>query len=508
MSDLIDKPGDDWGGNEGTAPPEAQQEVAGASEVAASADQAAAKLASLNVRERLKKTVLVDIDKEAVEVRLSDPNHPLYSAETFEHLAHMENTLPIPESVLKGLNEAGFSRPSPIQAKALPLLLKNPQKSANNPIGKPENLVFQAQAGTGKTGAFAINILSRCDPAIKAPQAFICSPTFPLAVQLAEVMRALGKYTNLEVALVYSDGDRKNLSEAAKSKSEEKIRAQIVVGTVGKIEKDITKGKKENRRYDADQVRVCVFDEADDLFDKNFHDQTSRVIRSLPATTQIVLLSATFPKPLFDFALTQISEPVNSIVLPREDVLLETVKQHYVPCKSDEEKFKALELVYETMEVGQAYIFVPTRAIALQLGDRMIKTGHKVLVFVSGGDMTKDQQAHALKSFLEGTDRVLICTNILARGIDAINTSLVVNYDIPVRQVVANAESRQYKQVADPHVYAQRIGRAGRMGRKGTAISLVSPVEEGYVLAIEKYYGRPITKLDLSDEDKFAADLK
>eukprot|EP00052_Salpingoeca_macrocollata_P014287 m.111940 g.111940 ORF g.111940 m.111940 type:complete len:573 (+) comp19258_c0_seq1:148-1866(+) len=435
--------------------------------------------------EALKGAFLFSADEKDVAVTRADPNSPLYSAKRFTDLADLPDTTGIPEPVLKGIRDLGYIKPSRIQEKSLPLLLRNPK----------QNMIFQSQAGTGKTAAFAITILSRIDFSRAVPQALIVSPTYLLCGQIYEVITKMAKHCGIKVELHYSSRDHQ-LPRGAR------ITAHIVVGTPGKLA-NYLKQPPNVRPFDPANVRVFVADEADELIEQNHKDDLIRIKGSLkPARDlQMILLSATFADHIMKFAKEFVPSPVNLITLPQQEVSVDTVNQLYAMCDGDAGKFQALEIIYSTVSLGQTLIFVEQKRTANELARRMHHNGHVVAVIT--GDLEKEEQSVRLQEFAEGKFKVLITTNIMARGIDVEKISMVVNYDIPV-------VTQHPQKPPDFDVYLHRVGRTGRFGKRGTALTLVdmrNPRELEMVKAIQDHWKHEIKplKIDFDEIEKHIA---
>lgn len=396
-----------------------------------------------------------------VEVQRKDPSSPLYSVRTFEELK-------LRPELLKGVYDVGFDLPSKIQETALPTLLADP----------PQNMIAQSQSGTGKTAAFILASLSRVDESQRWPQVVILSPTYELAIQTGEVAKQMAKFT--EITFIYA-------VRGATFERGHTITEHVVLGTPGKIIDWALKFKF----FDLSKVKVFVLDEADVMIaEQGHHDQSIRIHKKLPETCQMMLFSATYDKEVMEFAEQIIPNPV-MIRLRREEESLENIKQYYVLCSSVEDKFSALSNIYGGLSIGQTIIFCHTRKTALWLSEQMTKEGHAVALL--SGELAIEQRIAVLERFRRGRDRVLITTNVCARGIDIEQVTVVVNFDLPVDQ----------KGRADCETYLHRIGRTGRFGKAGLAINMVDGTRTlGLVRQIEEHFGRPIRKLDADDLDE------
>ncbi|KAJ5103948.1 hypothetical protein N7532_004477 [Penicillium argentinense] len=416
----------------------------------------------------------------SVEVTLNDlqadPDNPLFSVKSFEQLG-------LDERILKGLSKMSFRKPSKVQERALPLLMANP----------PQNLVGQSQSGTGKTAAFVLNILSRLDLSTQelqaTPQALILAPTRELARQIVGVVECMGQYLDGLIigTAVPTDSNTRP----------QKMACSVVVGTPGTV-MDMMK----RRILASGGIRVLVLDEADNMLDlQGLGDQCIRVKSALPKTTQIVLFSATFPDHVTEYSKKFANNP-NEIRLQHDELTVEGIKQLYIDCADGEEKYNNLVALYGLLTVGSSIIFVRTRASAAEIEKRMVAEGHTVASLTGG--IEGSQRDAIIDAFRSGQAKVLITTNVLARGIDVSTVSLVINYDIPEEHTQNGRRGEP-----DYQTYLHRIGRTGRFGRIGVAISFVSNKDEWTMLSkIQSHFGCQIDRIDTGDWDEVEDTIK
>lgn len=396
----------------------------------------------------------------------ADANNPLYSVKKFEDLN-------LPEATLKGIYSMNFAKPSKIQEKALPLLLKNP----------PENLIGQSQSGTGKTAAFVLNMLSRCDFSTTQPQALVLAPSRELARQILGVVDIMGKFVQgLQATIAVPDPTKRG----------QQYTGQIIVGTPGTVT-DLLR-----RRYlDPRGIKILVLDEADNMLaEQGLGDQCKRVRASLPREIQVCLFSATFPDHVLRFA-DQFAPKANKLTLKHEELTVEGIKQFFFDCDSEETKYDTLVKFYGLLTISSSIIFCKKRDTAMEIEKRMVADGHQV-AHLSGALEGKDRDV-VLDRFRNGQAKVLITTNVLARGIDVESVTMVVNYDIP--------EDRYGN--ADFETYLHRIGRTGRFGRVGVAISFITDRKGWQNLnSIQAHFGVPIEPLPTNDWDAIEDKVK
>ncbi|KAF2470081.1 ATP-dependent RNA helicase-like protein dbp5 [Lindgomyces ingoldianus] len=411
----------------------------------------------------VKKGSALQESEAIVEVKLADlqadPNNPLFSAKSFEELN-------LSEELLKGIRQMNFRRPSKVQEKALPLLLYNP----------PTNMIAQSQSGTGKTAAFSLNILSRVDISNLSPQALVLAPSRELARQILGVIETMGQFMNgLVTMAAIPDPSKRN----------QKYEAHVLVGTPGTV-MDMLR-----RRYiDARSMKVLVLDEADNMLDQQgLGDQCTRVKQLLPKQIQTVLFSATFPQHVINYA-ERFAPNANVLTLAHEELTIEGIKQLYIDIDKDNDKYSTLLKFYGLMTQASSIIFVRTRATAQELEARMVNEGHKVAQL--SGALEGLERDRIIDQFRSGEAKVLITTNVLARGIDVQSVTMVINYDIPT-----DAHGK-----ADPETYLHRIGRTGRFGRVGVALSFVHDQRSWQQLnEIANYFKTDLHNIDTSDWD-------
>jgi ATP-dependent RNA helicase DDX19/DBP5 len=416
--------------------------------------------ADLSLMKKILRTKLIT-SKNDVQVVRKDPRSPLYSAKTFEELR-------LPADLLKGLYDMGFSAPSKIQETVLPLLLSNP----------PNNLIAQSQSGTGKTAAFLLASLARVKLEDKFPQVLILSPTYELAIQTAEVARRMAKHTPITFRHVVRGED----------KPPSRLNEHVIIGTPGKM----VDWALRFRIFDPRRIKVFVLDEADVMIDTQGHrNQSIRLQKALSDECQLLLFSATYDDEVISFAEMIVTNAV-VIKLRREDESLENIMQYYVECRSEDDKYKALANIFGTISIGQTFIFVHTKRSAAFLKEKLEKDGHAVGLIT--GDLTVEERTKVLQRFRDGDERVLISTNLMARGIDVDQVTVVVNYDLPV-----NVGTRDI----DYETYLHRIGRTGRFGKNGLAINFVDGTRTmDWIRKLADHFGRPINKLDATDIDE------
>lgn len=393
----------------------------------------------------------------------------MLAASTFEELN-------MPADVLKGVYAQGFLKPSKIQARAIPLLLSQPYR----------NFIGQSQSGTGKSAAFVLSILARVDLSLKTAQAIVLAPTRELANQILTVVDAMTRFTEIKSTLALKEGIH------GVGKSSEPITEHIIIGTPGTVQ-DLLRRKK----IDPSHIKMFVIDEADVMLDmQGLGDQTIRIKRFLPEDCQLILFSATYKDAVHEFA-ERVVPNANMISLKREELSVDAIKQLYLDCADAHKKYETLVAVYGLCNVGQSIIFVHRRDTADSIAQRMQQDGHQMAVIHAGLDATTRDQV--FNSYRDGVTKVLITTNVMARGIDVLDVNLVINYDLPL-----DVDGRP-----DFDTYLHRIGRTGRFGRKGISINFVWDQKSmADMKEIENYYGRKITRIATDDLMTLETELK
>lgn len=363
--------------------------------------------------------------------------------------------LEIKTNLLRGIYSYGFEYPSPIQKKAIiPLLSKN-------------DLIAQAQSGTGKTGCFTIGTLEIINENLNEIQAIILSPTRELAIQIKDVIDKIGNFIkNLNTQLLVGGSSTYNDIELLKNKI-----PHILIACPGRLH-DLIK----NNHINPSTIKLIVIDEADEMLSQGFKDQIYNIFKYLSNDIQVALFSATMPKELYTLTDKFLRNPIK-ILVKNEMLTLDGIIQYYINLDDDKQKFDSLKDLFSVFSVTQCIIYCNSVKRVSELYEFMIKDGYPVCQIHS--NMSKEERKHNYFNFREGKERVLISSNITARGIDIQQVSTVINFDIP-------------KSV---HTYLHRIGRSGRWGRKGTAINFVTRRDYQQMKYIESFYNTNINEL-------------
>lgn len=366
------------------------------------------------------------------------------------------------ENILKGIYDLGFEEPSPIQVECIPAVLSG------------LDVIGQAQTGTGKTAAFGIPVLERIDPQNVSVQSIIITPTRELAIQVSEELRRIGRFKRVKTLSIYGGQSIGRQIKALKQG------VHVVVGTPGRLLDHLHRGT-----LTTDQVRAIVLDEADEMLDMGFIDDIESVLEFVPKERQLLLFSATMPEAIRELAKKYMNAP-KYITVNRGEVTAPIIKQIYYRVL---ENFKvdALCRILDSEEGELSIIFCRTKKGVDELTEALQARGY--LAGGLHGDMAQQQRDRVMNSFRQGEIELLIATDVAARGIDVGSVSHVINYDIP----------------QDVESYVHRIGRTGRAGRKGVALTLVTPREMKQLRLIEKETGSRLSPRELPTLEEVAA---
>jgi len=360
----------------------------------------------------------------------------------------------LPENLLRGVYSHGFERPSEIQKRGI------------IPIKYRRDLLAQAQSGTGKTGTFTIGALSVLDPELKRVQVLVLAPVRELAQQIEAVAKSISNFMKISV-----------YSATGGTPLREDIRAiekgcQYLIGTPGRIFDLMNRGV-----LSSEHIRVLIMDEADQMLEDRFKEQVMCILqKGFPKETRIALFSATMSEDVIEVANNLLQNP-ERILVEAKEVPLDGIKQYYVDLENSEWKFEVLADLYQQLHISQALIYCNKRQRAEWLAEKMGQQGFPLSVI--HGEMDVEERKRRMKDFRSGAVRVMISTDLLARGIDVQQVSLVINYELPIQK----------------ENYIHRIGRAGRFGRKGVTINLISPDEKRVLSDIEEHWKITLERL-------------
>ena len=380
------------------------------------------------------------------------------TAAPYPEFKKWEDVDEISPDLLRGIYAYGFENPSHIQ-----------QKSILSIINK-RDVIAQAQSGTGKTGAFTVAALQSIDVTLAKTQALILAPTRELAKQIHDVITGIGAMmsgltTRLLVGGTSTSDDAADLRKCV---------PHIIVGCPGRVFDMIRRN-----HIQGSNVSMLVLDEADEMLSAGFNDQIYNIFQFMPSDIQVVLFSATMPPELYTLTEKFMRSPVN-IQVKAEQLTLEGIQQHYIALDDDVQKYLTMKDLFKTISVSQCIIFCNSTKRVADLHEAMLFDGFPVCCIHSG--MEKGDRDKAYQDFKAGVHRVLISSNVTARGIDIQQVSTVINFDMP----------------QDVHIYLHRIGRSGRWGRKGVGINFITRRDMRIKKDIEVYYNTIITELPMN----------
>jgi len=357
-------------------------------------------------------------------------------------------------NLLHGVYNYGFKRPSEIQSLAI------------KPIIDGRDVIAQAQSGTGKTGAFSIGVLNCINVQENTTQALLLSPTRELATQTYNFMKEVSqKVPNMTICLFKGGGS------VEEDKAQAARRPHVIVATPGRAHDLI-----ESSQLRCENIKICVLDEADEMLSEGFLEQVQNIFQYLQETVQLLLFSATVPPQVFNITEQFMKDPVK-ILVKAEKLTLEGIKQYYVNAEKDENKAEVLFDIYSKISINKAVIFVNSRDAVDFLKEQFIKKNYPADAIHSG--LSQIDRDNVMRNFRLGVNRVLISTDLLARGIDVQQITLVINFELPNKM----------------ENYLHRIGRSGRYGRKGVAINILSNKEQRDLQNLERYYHTNIAPL-------------
>ena len=371
-----------------------------------------------------------------------------------------DEELDLKAKLVRGIYSMGFETPSSIQKKAIYPMTRN---IINN---RHRDIIAQAQSGTGKTGAFSVGTLELIDETKDDTQALIIAPTHELATQTLNVIKQLGHYLKIRSLLLVGgtsvDKNKKDLNE---------MKPHVVVGTPGRIHDMI------RRKYlQVNKMKLLVIDEADEMLSYGFKDQMYKIFQHLDNNIQVALFSATYSIELEELSKTFMQNPTQ-IRVKAEELTLQGIAQYYVNLMDDVQKYETVKDIFESLSISQAIIYCNSTHRVDDLSEAM-KTDNFPVEKIHG-KMEEQERKDNYKKFKNGACRVLITSDLFARGIDVQQVSIVINFDVP----------------KNVNTYLHRIGRSGRWGRKGIAINFVTKYDTNKIKYFEQYYNTQISEM-------------
>ena len=391
----------------------------------------------------------VDLTQNNEKSLINYETEILIRAERFEDMGLSKN-------LIRGIYNYGYEKPSVIQQKGIvPLIMK-------------KDIIAQAQSGTGKTATFVIGTLQNLESTPRNINILVLAPTRELANQIQDVYSSIGCFMELN-AQVCTGGS----ILSADIQGLKKNQPHILVGTPGRLLDLIS-----NNNFLVVNLNYIVIDEADEMFSKGFKVQVFKIIKYIPKNSNIAFFSATLPKEILKIMELFMNNPIR-ILVKKDELTLEGIKQFYIAVDDEGYKLNILCDLYKKVRIKQAIIYVNTKRKVEWLSNSMIK--HEFDVSQLHGDMTQPERGEIMKNFRSGRIKVLITTDLLSRGIDVQQVSLVINYDLPMSK-----ES-----------YIHRIGRSGRFGRKGLVVNFLGRLDVPVLREIEVYYSTCIEEMPL-----------
>lgn len=361
--------------------------------------------------------------------------------------------LGINDEILRGIYSYGYEKPSDIQVKSIPQ------------INTKKDLIAQAQSGTGKTASFSVGVLNNIDKSNDKIQAIIMCPTHELVYQCYDVISNLNNYYKSKIITLVG---KTPINESIISL---RSNPHIVIGTPGRILDMI-----ERKELYTNDISILTLDEADEMLSTGFLESMYKIIRYLPKTAQICLFSATIPEYILELTDKFMSEP-NRILVNKEHLTLEGIQQFYVQLDNYSWKYDVLVDLYKSISLNQCIIYLNSKKSLTNLLEKL--TSNEYPVSFIHGELSSSERKKEMDNFRAGKTRIMLSTDLLSRGIDIQQLSLVINFDIPFNK----------------ETYIHRIGRSGRYGRKGVSINLVLTKEMQDLDIIRQYYDTEIKEL-------------
>jgi len=378
----------------------------------------------------------------------NNTNQENYENSKYNEIESFED-LDIHENIIRGIFSYGFELPSPIQKKAI------------QPILDGKDVIAQAQSGTGKTATFCLGVLGLIEEKKNETQALVLAHTRELALQINMVFCQISNY--MDILFNLSIGGIP-VKENIDSLSRKPRKPHVVIGTPGRVLDMINKNALNTKN-----LKIMIIDEADEMLSEGFIDQIYNIFRTMPSNIQVGLFSATMTDKFFDISEKFMRDPIK-ILVKNEQLTLEGIKQYVIDVELNDYKFETLCDLYSLLTINQSIIYCNNKKVVNHLTEKMTEANFSVSFIHS--DITNKEREETMSAFRNGKTRVLISTDLLSRGIDVQQISVVINYDVPYD--IAN--------------YLHRIGRSGRYGRKGVAINFITKYDHKKIKDIEDFY--------------------
>ena len=389
------------------------------------------------------------------------------SNDRYEITSWEDTKLNLKDELLRGIYAYGFEQPSSIQKKAIYSFIYGRGN-------KKVDIIAQAQSGTGKTGTFVVGALQLMDEKIKASQVLILAPTHELARQIKNVVDQLGNYlkitSQLLVGGVSIDENKRELNENV---------PQIIVGTPGRVQDMIRRGYLNTKN-----LKLLVLDEADEMLSSGFKEQMGKILQHIPESIQIGLFSATLNDELMEVTKTFMQNPIK-ILVKNKELTLQGIAQYYINLNDDSGKYDTIKDIFSSLTISQSIIYCNSTRRVDDLEEAMLEDNFPVKKI--HGKMSSEERKRTNAEFKSGSCRVLITSDLFARGIDVQQVGMVINFDIPKSE----------------HTYLHRIGRSGRWGRKGVAINFQTKYDVDKLKQFQEYYNTVIEEMPANYADHF-----
>ncbi len=399
-------------------------------------------------------------------MNLTKENENTFKSEGRHEITSWEDEkLNLKDDLLRGIYAYGFEQPSSIQKKAI-------YPFVHGRKGKKVDIIAQAQSGTGKTGTFVIGSLQALNEKVSASQVLILAPTHELARQIKFVVDQLGNYMKIKSTLLVGgisiDQNKKDLNEN---------KPHVIVGTPGRVQDMIRRDI-----LDTSQLKLLVLDEADEMLSSGFKEQMGKILKFMPETIRIGLFSATLSDELLEISKTFMENPIK-ILVKNNELTLQGIAQYYVNLNDDSSKYETLKDIFSSLTISQSIIYCNSTRRVDDLEEAMLEDNFPVKKI--HGKMTSEERKKTNRDFKSGSCRVLITSDLFARGIDVQQVSMVINFDIPKSEFT----------------YLHRIGRSGRWGRKGIAINFQTKYDVHKLKHFEEFYNTQIEEMPANYAD-------
>lgn len=374
--------------------------------------------------------------------------------------------LGISSEILRSIESMGYTQPTEIQQRAIPLVM----------AGK--DIVAQAQTGTGKTAAFGIPVVEKVNPKLRKIQALVLVPTRELAIQVAKELKDIGRNKRVFVLAVYGGKSIKHQIDFLKKGND-----VVVVGTPGRVRDLIERGYLK-----LDNVKMFVLDEADRMLEMGFIEDIEFIMSNLPQDRQNLLFSATMPGEILELAREFLNPDYETIKVKPDEITVEKIKQKVY--RVDEEAlYETVKNILSEHQAEKTIVFTQTKLEADELARQLYRDGFNASAI--HGDFSQNKREAVLRKFRTGELKILVATDVAARGLDIKGVELVVNYKLP----------------RDVESYVHRIGRTGRAGREGTALSVITPEQDKMLLQLQKKINKNLEIINFSAK-RFSTDEK